>query len=188
MKHGAPQFHTWPRWLPGLLTAFCGLLVGVSLLSLSVGVSYGRYLTTGTADVSFQVTPKPTAEVNVTETETLPQGEGENPITTSMTCLVTCDGVESADVRVRFYASGETAPVLTVQTADNTVYTLTARGLKAATVSGTDLGVNWVYIITDTDGNEVLFAPKAEGLVYRIQVADNATDISQLEIRAEAVR
>lgn len=189
MKQGAPQFHTWPRWFPGLLTVFCGLLVGISLLLLSTGVTYGRYMTTGTTSVHFQAEPKPSVTVREGESEILASAEAETSATVARTFQVTCDGADDdTRIRVRLYAAGETAPSIAVQTSDHTVYTVTARALEASTMSGTDLGAKWVYIITDTDGNELLFDPAAEGLTFVIRSADDTSDIAQLIIRAEAVK
>ncbi|MBQ3507853.1 MAG: hypothetical protein IJA91_04810 [Clostridia bacterium] len=184
MDQREQQLHTRSRLTVGILTAVCGLLLAGTLLAASVGVSYGRYMTTGTAAVSFQATPKPLVAVESTTAETLAAS-----VTVATTYHVTCEGdLEDASIHIRIFGFGETAPTLTVQTADNNEYTVTARALASTTMSGAELGAEWVYIFTDVYGEEIPFILNGDGLTLTVASADAVLDISQLVIRAEAVK
>ncbi len=186
MDQREQQLYTRSQLTVGILTAFCGLLLAVALLSVSVGVSYGRYMTTGTTAVSFQATPKPCAEIE-TALETT-----EESTVISIICEVTCDNTrEGASMNIRIYGLHETdevPPALTVRTADNIAYTVAARELDASTPACTELGARWVYIITDETGNEISFPAKTDGLTLTVQPAGGVADVSNFVFRAEAVK
>lgn len=173
------------RWMNQTLprtvgvSAMLGIVMAVSLGILThtlVGEAYGRYVSEGTAGISFEAGAKPAPSVTVVD------GTEQ----TRRSFDVIWDGAApDTEIRVRLYGTGETAQTLRLIEGGDETYTWVARRLDPHTVMGTELEAEWVYVLTDVNGAEVLFSGVGEAL--HLTVASE-TDMSALLIRAEAVR
>ena len=163
---------------PWVLTLFWGVLLAFGVCLASIGITYGRYMTTGQVSVGFFPVAKPM--VTVTSTR-----DNQSEFNTRV-FQVTCNQSSTdAGIRVRLYASAVSeAPTITVtQSVTNITYILTARRLDANTMAGKE--AMWVYIFTDDTGKEILFPSNYEMIDFTVC---SESDISELAIHAEVVK
>ena len=158
------------------------LLVGivcVSFLCFSSGPTYARYMTTRNFPIGFGLVSKPS--VTVIET-TVQANEGE-----AFTRQFEMQGTVPMTgwvMRLRFYGVGQGDQSLTLSI-NGRLYLVKACNLNPSTGPAIQLGAEWVYIVADAYGEEILLDMNNEPLKMTI-TAD--TDISQLTVCAEVLR
>ena len=163
----------------GMLFLLLWLTVTAGMFGLFTGTSFARYQSAGSAIVQFAAVGKP--QVTVVETEVSGGSKG---------FTVTCNrDTEGACVRIRLYGSGTALQSLMVYSSEEKQsYTLIPYALSASSVKGQETNSSWVYILTDGNGQEVLFASETQGMAFVLNPTNTDADISQLQICAEVVR
>ncbi len=176
--HSEPEKRGRARSIGGRLILLAGI-VCVTFLCLLSGPIYARYMTTRTFSVGFWLVSKPS--VTVIETTEAPAEGG-----TIARRFEVCGAATTTDsaFRFRLYGYGQEEQALQLMI-NRRIYTFEARALNSSTGPATQLGAKWVYVVTNSSGEEILFDIDAEMFVI-VVMAD--TDISQLTVCAEAVR
>lgn len=174
------QLHTRSRTYMGMLLILLWITAVAATLWLSVGITFARFQSTGTANVTFTATGKP--QVTVTEIAAVDTVEDG-----TRTFNVTCSHqTEQTGIRIRLYSSGKVAQTVKVQNNNDltVAYTVIPRALDSASALG-QTGEKWVYMLTDESGQELVFEPETTNFSFKI-VSDDG--VSELRIYAEAVK
>ncbi len=187
------------------LMGIAALLILVWILSLSVGLTMGRYMTEGGADAVF--TSK-TSQVHVTV------GEWTDLKTLNIQAsnYAEADAVADEDMilRVRAYVkntlTGTESPapdpenlILRIKSStDGIAYTTEYqaklfKSVDSATYLGKTSGVGWMYVFLDKNGNEltyILEKDKRSDIYFELIVDDDSFPINtqDIELKIETVR